>query len=152
MNTPDQVYKTAITTTPEKLWAAITNPEFTKQYWFGNANVAAEWKQGAPWQHKGMDTGTVHCEGVIVELIPNKKLALTWYNPGETQDVSLVTFDIVQKGEICELTITHGDFIDNSEMAPCVANGWPKVVGNMKEWLETGRVTSPDAPCDHKAA
>jgi len=31
MNKPEQVYTTYIKTTPERLWAAITNPEFTRQ-------------------------------------------------------------------------------------------------------------------------
>ena len=28
-------YVTYIRTTPEKLWAALTRPEFNRQYWFG---------------------------------------------------------------------------------------------------------------------
>jgi uncharacterized protein YndB with AHSA1/START domain len=33
MQTPKLVYTTFIRTTPKKLWAAITKPEFTRQYW-----------------------------------------------------------------------------------------------------------------------
>jgi uncharacterized protein YndB with AHSA1/START domain len=29
------VYVSYIRTTPEKLWSALTNAEFMKQYWFG---------------------------------------------------------------------------------------------------------------------
>ena len=29
----DFIYVTYIKTTPEKLWDALTNPEFTRQYW-----------------------------------------------------------------------------------------------------------------------
>ncbi len=29
------VYVTYIRTTPEKLWSALTDVEFIKQYWFG---------------------------------------------------------------------------------------------------------------------
>ena len=29
------VYVTFIRTTPEKLWPALTSPDFTKQCWFG---------------------------------------------------------------------------------------------------------------------
>ncbi len=31
-------YTTYIKSTPEKVWAAITTPEFTKQYW-GKSNI-----------------------------------------------------------------------------------------------------------------
>ena len=40
---PELVYTTYIRTTPEKVWNAITNPEFTRQYWGGNENVS-DWK------------------------------------------------------------------------------------------------------------
>ena len=35
MQKPKLVYTTYIRSTPKKLWAAITKPEFTRQYWGG---------------------------------------------------------------------------------------------------------------------
>ena len=43
------VYVTYIRTTPEKLWAALTTPEFTQKYWFG-MNMETEWKAGSSWK------------------------------------------------------------------------------------------------------
>jgi uncharacterized protein YndB with AHSA1/START domain len=40
------VYVTFIRTTPERLWSALTTPEFTKQYWFG-MHCESEWKAGS---------------------------------------------------------------------------------------------------------
>ena len=40
------VYVTYIQTTPEKLWAALTTPEFMKKYWFG-MNIETDWKTGS---------------------------------------------------------------------------------------------------------
>ena len=54
------VYTTFIRTTPEKLWAAITTPEFTRQYW-GHDNVS-DWKKGSKWQHV-TNEGAVRIEG-----------------------------------------------------------------------------------------
>jgi uncharacterized protein YndB with AHSA1/START domain len=48
MKKPKLVYATYIRTTPKKLWAAITKPEFTRQYWGGGANVS-DWKKGSKW-------------------------------------------------------------------------------------------------------
>src|SRR5579864_8087942 len=39
------VYVTFIRTTPEKLWEALTDPQFTRKYWFGTT-VESGWKQG----------------------------------------------------------------------------------------------------------
>ncbi|WP_407690009.1 SRPBCC family protein [Saccharomonospora iraqiensis] len=33
MGTPEFVYTTYIRTTPERLWQALTEPEFTRRYW-----------------------------------------------------------------------------------------------------------------------
>ena len=43
------VYVTFIRTTPDKLWAAITGPEFMKEYWFG-MHIRTDWKVGYSWQ------------------------------------------------------------------------------------------------------
>jgi hypothetical protein len=43
------VYVTYIRTTPEKLWAALIEPEFTRQYW-GNTHQVSDWKPGADWK------------------------------------------------------------------------------------------------------
>ena len=45
------VYVTYISTTPEKLWDALTNPEMTRQYW-GNHRNASDWQPGSPWRHE----------------------------------------------------------------------------------------------------
>ena len=45
---PSFVYVTYIETTPEKLWEALTNSEFSKRYWFGT-EVRSDWKVGSPF-------------------------------------------------------------------------------------------------------
>ena len=49
------VYVTFIKTTPEKLWTALTEPEFTRKYWYGVAQES-DWKPGSPWQHRRNDS------------------------------------------------------------------------------------------------
>lgn len=137
MSTLDQVYQTTINATAEQVWDAITNPEFTRQYWFGNANVS-NWEKGANWQHVGIDGGHVHHEGIVEECNKPHKLVLSWHNPGEAKDVSRVTFTIEAHQDGVQLTVLHGDFIDGSAMATRVAGGWPKVVANLKEFVESG--------------
>ena len=54
MNKPKFVYVTYIRTTPEKLWAALTNPQTIKKYWFG-MTVETDFKVGSPWRPKFED-------------------------------------------------------------------------------------------------
>ena len=44
--TPDTVYVTYIVSTPEKVWAALTSSDFTRQYFFGRS-VESDWKTGS---------------------------------------------------------------------------------------------------------
>ena len=139
MSNNDLVYTTYINTTPEKLWAAITNPEFTRQYWGGNANVS-EWKTGADWKHVDMNTpGKVHHVGKVLECSPPSRLVLSWFTPGKEDDTSRVTFDITPVEGLVRLDVTHDQFIPDSQMAKNVSKGWPAVIASMKTYLETGK-------------
>ena len=48
MSKPEFVYVTYIETTPEKLWEALTDSDFTERYWFGT-EVRSDWKVGSPF-------------------------------------------------------------------------------------------------------
>ncbi|HWB07003.1 MAG TPA: SRPBCC family protein [Verrucomicrobiales bacterium] len=136
---PNLVYTTFIRTTPKKLWAAITKPEFTRQYWAGIDNVS-DWKRGSKWEHIGGDKEReVWITGKVLESTPPKRLVLTWADPDEPGDVSRVTFEIEAiKDQVC-LTVTHGNFKADSKMAGKVSWGWPRVLSSMKSFLETGK-------------
>jgi len=43
------VYATYIRTTPEKLWRALIEPEFTRRYWMATTQES-DWKPGASWR------------------------------------------------------------------------------------------------------
>src|SRR5215469_15691683 len=72
------VYVTYIRTTPERLWSALTSPEFARQYWRG-ASPEAEWKRGGAWKLMYPD-GRVCDEGEIVEFERAKRLSIRWRN------------------------------------------------------------------------
>jgi uncharacterized protein YndB with AHSA1/START domain len=139
MNKPEQVYTTYIKTSPEKLWAAITNPEFTRQYWGEGENIS-DWKKGSKWQHVGADKErTVRMTGEVLESTPPKRLVLTWADPAELADKSRVTFEIEPIEDMVCLTVVHDEFTTGSAMPGRVAWGWPRVLSSLKSFLETGK-------------
>src|SRR5918999_2670510 len=50
VNKPAFVYVTYIATTPEKLWTALTDGEFTRRYW-GGRRIRSDWIVGSPVEH-----------------------------------------------------------------------------------------------------
>ena len=137
MAKPDLIYTTYIKTTPEKLWAALTTPEFTRQYWGGSANISS-WEKGAKWEHASED-GKVHHIGIVEEVIPSQRLVLSWDSPSDATDKSRVTFEIVPVGDSVQFNVVHGDFTPDSITADRVSKGWPMVIANLKTYLETGK-------------
>jgi uncharacterized protein YndB with AHSA1/START domain len=56
---PKFVYVSYIATTPEELWQALTDGEFTRRYW-GGRRIQSDWNVGSPVKHlreDGASTG-----------------------------------------------------------------------------------------------
>ena len=140
MNNEKFVYVSYIAATPEKVWAALIEPEFTRQYW-RHENVS-DWKAGSSWAHTRSDgeAGKVDVVGKVVEVAPPRRLVVTWARPGEpeaTARSSRVTFELETVGSSVRLVVTH-DQLD-PDMARSISTGWPMVLSNLKSLLETGR-------------
>ena len=138
MTNSEQHYTMFINTTPEKCWEAITNPEFSRQYWGGHANVS-DWKPGAVWQHEDTKSdNSVRVTGKVLESNPPKRLVISWFSPDNEADVSEVIFTIEPVLNLVRLDVTHHKFTADSTMAGAVAGGWPAVLCSLKTYLETG--------------
>jgi uncharacterized protein YndB with AHSA1/START domain len=140
MSKPQFVYSTFIKTTPEKLWDAITKPEFTRQYWGGMENHSADWRQGSKWEHHNPadKADPIWIHGKVLESDRPKRLVLSWVDPENLSDESRVTFEIEPFDDLTQLTVVHGDFKPGSTMEPKITWGWPRVLSSLKSYLETG--------------
>ena len=134
------VYVTYIRTTPEKLWRALTDPEFTKQYW-AETTQHSTWKKGAAWKIMIPD-GRMADSGEVLEIEPNKGLVLSWRNefmPGLREEgFSHMTYQLEQVGESVKLTVIHEMDKPQSKLIDAVSNGWPHILSSLKSLLETG--------------
>ena len=136
------VYVTYIRTTPEKLWAALTTPEFMKKYWFG-MNFETDWKVGSPWKLIFPD-GRIADAGEIVEFDKPKRLVLRWRNQLRPElheeGYARCAIEVEPADEVVKLTIVHDIDKPGSKLIGAVSIGWPKILSSLKTLLETGTV------------
>jgi hypothetical protein len=97
---PKTVYVAYIAATPEKVWQALIDPAFSRQYFFGFA-VEVEPRIGGRFRMLWPD-GRVHVVGEVAEWSPPCRLAVTWLVEG-MKDFGelpgcLVTYDIAPSG------------------------------------------------------
>jgi uncharacterized protein YndB with AHSA1/START domain len=141
------VYVTYIRTTPEKLWAALTDAQFMKQYWFG-MQCESRWTAGSPWKLVSGD-GQIFDAGEIVAAEPPRRLVIRWRHQNKpelkAEGDSLCTMELERNGGAVKLSITHTIEREASKLVEAVSGGWPKVISNLKSLLETGAVALQEA-------
>jgi uncharacterized protein YndB with AHSA1/START domain len=141
MEKPKFVYVTYIRTTPKKLWKALTDPKFTRQYFCGT-HQECEWKQGASWKLMIPD-GRVADSGVVLEIDPPRRLVLKWRNEFipqmRAEGYSRMTYELEQQGEMVKLTVLHQMNKPGTSFLESVSNGWPLILASLKSLLETGK-------------
>jgi uncharacterized protein YndB with AHSA1/START domain len=134
------VYVTYIRTTPAKLWQALLEPEFTRQYW-AETWQECDWKPGASWKIMIPD-GRVADAGEVLEIEPEKRLVLRWHNEFvpelRAEGDSRLTYELEQVGESVKLTVIHEMDRPASKLIEAVSTGWPHILASLKSLLETG--------------
>ncbi|MBX9421142.1 MULTISPECIES: SRPBCC family protein [Streptomyces] len=147
------VYTSYMRTTPDELWTALTDPEFTRRYW--GVAFDTEWTPGAAmiWDEGGRRTADP--EQVVLAAEPGRLLSYTWhtFTPAWAEAVHLgqdvyerlarerrsqVTFAIEPSGDTVKLTVTHGELEADGLMRELIAEGWPALISSLKSLLETG--------------
>src|SRR3954469_2080319 len=103
------VYVTYIRTTPAKLWRALPDPEFTREYW-AETRQESDWQPGSSWRIMIPD-GRVGDSGEVVEIDPERRLVLTWRNEFmpelREEGHSRLTYEMEDMGESVKLTVIH---------------------------------------------
>jgi uncharacterized protein YndB with AHSA1/START domain/DNA-binding transcriptional ArsR family regulator len=157
---PTFVYTTYIRTTPERLWRALTEPEFTRRYW--GATFQTDWQAGSPMTWNQFDVTIADPEQIVLESEPYRRLSYSWhtFTPELADSIGLtdearariaaearskVTFEIEPLGELVKLTVVHDGFEPESVVVTMVGQGWPRILSDLKTLLETGETLPADA-------
>jgi uncharacterized protein YndB with AHSA1/START domain len=140
MSKPEFVYVTYIETTPEKLWEALTNREFSKRYWW-DTEVKSDWKVGSPFAL--VMNGTTTDVGEVLEADRPRRLSYTFHHvtseAARKERPSKVVFNLEPYGKLVKLTLTHEDFEEGSVILDGISKGWPAILSSLKSMLESGQ-------------
>jgi uncharacterized protein YndB with AHSA1/START domain/DNA-binding transcriptional ArsR family regulator len=141
----EKVFEIYIKTTPERLWAAITDPQIRAKYNFG-AGVTSDWTPGSEFTLGHAASGMALGEGVNVEVDPPRRLVQTmtalWGDDVRAEGPSRLTWEIEPVGDSCRLRLTHDQLREGA--SDQLYGGWPMILSGLKTWLETGELlTTP---------
>ncbi|MBI1301364.1 MAG: metalloregulator ArsR/SmtB family transcription factor [Alphaproteobacteria bacterium] len=147
MSKPQHIYVNVIKTTPEKLWAALTDGKITPHYYYGG-KFQGKIAEGEEYKYIAPDGENLFVSGKIIEVEPNKKLVCTfkgsWMTGMENDPESKVTWEIEDLGNCCKLTLTHHGFEEETTTFVVSGGGWPGILSGLKTYLETGETLGYD--------
>jgi uncharacterized protein YndB with AHSA1/START domain/DNA-binding transcriptional ArsR family regulator len=143
--TMQKVFEIYIKTTPERLWAAITDSELRARYSFG-AGVVSDWTPGSAYRSSHPRAPGVLVAGENLEVDPPWRLVQSfnahWDEAVTAAETSRVTWEIERVADSCRLTVIHDDLA--SDASPELYGGWPMILSGLKTLLETGQeLTTP---------
>jgi uncharacterized protein YndB with AHSA1/START domain len=132
------LFEIYIKTTPERLWAAITDPASRARYSFG-VHVESDWAPGS--RYASAVPGAVDiAEGENIEVDPPRRLVQSfhalWSDDVRSAGESRVTWEIEPVGSSCRLRVTHDQLAANASGE--LFGGWPMILSGLKTLLETG--------------
>lgn len=139
---PSTVYTIYIASTPEKVFEALTSPEYSRKYFTGLA-VHVEPHVGGAFKILLPD-GTLHIGGKVLTYDPPHKLSVTfnviWPGFVEALGETTVTYDVAQLTDAVRLTMTEtherdipNDILEGGRL------GWPAILSSLKTVVETGK-------------
>ncbi|HEY8684798.1 MAG TPA: VOC family protein [Chloroflexota bacterium] len=129
-----------ITATRDRVWEAITSPEWTRQ-WYFDTLVESSWQVGAPVVYR-RGNATLF-DGIVLEVNAPSQLVTTFaakFHPEARHErPSRMTWRLLALGEDVKLSVTYDDIDEGSAIETLVKDGLAYPLNNLKYILETGR-------------
>ena len=125
----------------ERVWEAITTPEFTSRYYYGST-LKTDLTVGSPFTYH-MPNGGPIVEGEVLASEPPNRLVHTYHSlwPPMNEDApTKVTWELeAMPGGVTRVTVVHEDFQgETATYNGLQSGGWTWILSNMKTLLETG--------------
>jgi uncharacterized protein YndB with AHSA1/START domain len=151
-----QIYRVYIRATPEAIWTAITDPDWTERFGYGgrgeyDLRPGGDYRAWTSAEMRASGAPDLAIDGEVIECDAPRRLVQTWrmvMDEGMTAEgFTRLTYEIEPgEGDVTKLTVTHdltgaprlyalmnGEFEDQG-----AGGGWAWVLSSLKTLLETG--------------
>jgi uncharacterized protein YndB with AHSA1/START domain len=135
------VVRRIIRATPEKLFAAWTEPALITQWW-GPEGVSCphaeiELRVGGQYRiaNRFLDGSLVWIVGVFEVIEPPHRLIYTWRLESQARDPERVTVCFEPRGTSTEVIVTH-ERIDDASTRTSHERGWKGCLGGLASYVE----------------
>jgi uncharacterized protein YndB with AHSA1/START domain len=135
------LYVTFIRATPERIFAALTDPEQNTKFWHGYRQKSS-WKIGGDYAIVSGD-GEAWDTGKVLVCEAPKRLSVSWIHQKDqamkAEGESVATFELEPvNANVTKVTLTHVIGVSPSKFIEAVSSGWPSILASLKSLLETG--------------
>ena len=155
-STTTQIYRVFIRATPQKIWDAITKPEWTQRFGYGLRDEYDLRPGGAYRGHANagmiaMGMSGVIVDGEVIESDPPRKLVVTWrmaVDPSmAAEGFTRLTYEIEEgRDGVSRLSVIHdlsgtpghAAMVAGVLQGPGAGGGWTWILSDLKSLLETG--------------
>ena len=139
---PKLVYQVFIKAPRERVWEAITTPEFTSRYYYG-CSLKSDLQVGSAFTYLAPNGGAPIIEGEVLESDPPRRLSHTYrslWGPLAGDAPTKVTWELeAAQDDLTKLTVVHDDFDSETATYKALAEGgYAWLLSNLKTLLETG--------------
>ena len=147
VSAPTSVFTVFVKATPEQVWHAITESEFTRLYYYAST-VESEWQPGSPYRY--LIDGNEAIVGEVLEVDPPRRLAMTfdarWDEHVAADPPSRIVWELAEAGPgIVEVTVVHEGLAAGSATAEQIS-GMALILSGLKTLLETGKPLAAAQP------
>jgi uncharacterized protein YndB with AHSA1/START domain len=151
-----QIYHVFIRATPQAIWDAITQPEWTQRFGYGlrdefDLRPGGTYRGMANAGMEAMGMSGVIVDGEVLEADPPRRLVITWRMAIDprmaAEGFTRLTYEITEgKGGVSRLSVIHdvtdrpghAAMVDGAMQGPGAGAGWVWILSDLKSLLENG--------------
>ncbi len=151
-----QIYRVFIRATPQAIWDAITQPDWTRRFGYGLRDEI-ELRPGGNFRGHvndemiAMGMSGVVVDGEMIEVDPPRRLVMTWRMAIDprmaAEGFTRLTYEISEgRGGVSRLSVihdlsgrpAHAAMVAGDQQGPGAGGGWTWILSDLKSLLENG--------------